>query len=63
MTTMRQNFLIPTIAAAEETNNVIYRGFRPRDSLEMNESFKKEFYGFDYPSYTNLKPTSVNDVQ
>lgn len=36
----------------------VYRGFRPRDSLELHECYKynKEFYTFDYPSYTNLKP-------
>jgi hypothetical protein len=38
----------------------VYRGFRPRDSLEMNESFKKEYYGFDYPSYTNLEPSATD---
>jgi len=29
--------------------NVMYQGFRPRDSLEIHESFRQKFYTFDFP--------------
>lgn len=42
---------------------VVYRGFRPRDSLEMHENFKKhQFYMFEFPNYTNLQPQSNYQV-
>ncbi|CDW85188.1 zinc carboxypeptidase family protein [Stylonychia lemnae] len=42
--------------------NIMYQGFRPRDSLEIHESFRQKFYTFDFPQYQNLKKPNVQDI-
>eukprot|EP00347_Sterkiella_histriomuscorum_P016106 403354471 len=47
----------------EQSQTVLYQGFRPRDSLEVHESFRQKFYTFDFPQYTNLKKPGILQLQ